>query len=279
MEAGLAAASAPVTIQTLLDGVPVAGVQVIRLPAGQQRINPIGITDTRGQLKAYDVGEWYVLVARRQGVATRLVVGQPDASGLIVMELGRQKQPAGKDPKDDGEELLGVIPWVTATVSPSNRLSLELTTSTPLQGVPGVVVHRADDAGEPVNMLVESPMQFSGGLGLGDSEGGTVEVACTNTQGDWLSSADQFAVQGVTSGEGADVYSRDGWVDLHLQPGTVASDSLAIIYAGYAPTIMPTGFTKAKVGPVLSLSVAGGAELNGESASVNVHYQIGRAHV
>jgi hypothetical protein len=122
-------------------------------------------------------------------------------------------------------------------------------------------------------MLMESPVQFSGSLGLGDSEGGTVEVACTNAQGNWLSSADQFAVEGVTPAEDADVYSRDGWVDLHLQPGTVASNSLAIIYAGYAPTIMPTGFTKAKVGPVLSLSVAGGADLNGKSAAVNVHYR------
>jgi hypothetical protein len=263
----------PVIIQVLVNGVPVGGAVVVRHPNGQERVNLLGVTDKGGGLEAYGVGIGDVLVARYKGREGRLIVENPDASAPIQIQLEGAVKLTSQGPGQSLGEDHGILVWAGASLEATNWLDLRLVAGAALLGAPLVVIHPDDGAGESVNMKATSPNDYWGAVQLADAVGGTVELRCELTGAGAISSADQFALEFVTPTNNATVYSRDGWVDLHLVAGVTTTNALALIYAGNAPVILPAGFDKVKVGPVYCLSLGNGTNLNSQSAVLNIHYR------
>jgi hypothetical protein len=265
----------PVQIQALLGGAPVGGVQWVRYPAGQDRLQVLGTTDRHGRLAVYEVAGGDVLVARTRGLERRLTVSKKDLAAPIQVELGpagNGKWPKDHDPRSSDPALRLVVSG-SVTPGPTNGFTLRVAADQALLAPPVVVLHPDDGSGLSLNMSSAGSNLFAGTVGMGPATRGTVELACQPATGEPLSAVDEFTLQGVSATNAPTLYARDGRAELHLAAGCVAADSLGLVYAGTAPAILPAGFAKVQVGPVLSIALGNSTSLNGTHALANLHYR------
>ena len=142
-----------------------------------------------------------------------------------------------------------------------------------LAGAPTVVVHLDDGPALGLPVAHAGDHTYTGAVAFGACAGGTVEISCQSTGGSTIATTDLFALHDISSTEYATFYSRDGRTEVHLQLGSTPGNSAACLYACNAPTIIPAGFDKTQVGPVLYGSLDAATDLNGQTGVVNIAYR------
>ncbi len=263
----------PAQIRATWRGAPAIGAQVIRVPAGQDRLIALGVTDRIGQLSVYDLAPGDDLVTRWRGMESRLTVPSPlDRSRPIEVGLD-QERPDGVLGPRDGSDPFGILVLPSISGPTNHLLSLTVRTAGPLIAPPSVKVYPDDATGAVVAMGGSAPNTYTGAVAVAEATGGTVEVNCEPVAGERLAAADLFTLTTVVPTNAVMLRARDGWAEFHLDPGAVTTDQPGLVYSSHAPGLSVPGPTKRQVGPVLTAALGSGLALNGTRATVNVFYR------
>ncbi|MEI7900735.1 MAG: InlB B-repeat-containing protein [bacterium] len=283
-QASLSAAeqSLPVKIEVTMNvmTVPASGANILRKPNGITRIYSLGRTNVGGFLTTWDIAPGDTLVARYNGSETVQVVGVDDvANGSIRIEIRAegglltQKGVRALDNALSTGDLGVMVSAKVATAGVNNALTLNVHASEPLAITPVMAAYPDDGTAVNVHLTLAGNNSYTGSVSIGAAVGGTFELHCQSADGEILDSTDQFVVSGVKNAESSILYSRDGWVDAHLQPGSVLVECGAVLFGCYMPTIKPDGFNKMLVGPVTFGALGSSEGLNGSSGVVNLAYR------
>ena len=160
-------------------------------------------------------------------------------------------------------------------LSPPGQIALQIAANQALSGPPGVFFRPQDGTAIPLTLTALSSSNFTGTVALGDIPGGSVELTAQSTQGQPLSSIDVFTLLPVVPTQDAEVYSRDGRLEMRLPTGAVPTDSLCVVYTSRSPTMVPSGWTARRVGPVLSISLGDTTRLHRGEAVLDLRYREG----
>lgn len=270
----VAPSTEPVRIETRTAGIPACGAYVLRKPKGVSRIYALGRTDASGFLPAWDVGVGDILVARLQGVEAEQLVRVDDLPGPIRINISPPVAPLvrkGLRTLSGGD--LGLLVSAIVEAGPTNILALRIHANEPLTASPTVTAHLDDGPAITVPVAHAGGNIWTGAVDFGTSVGGTFEISCDSTNGQHVSCTDQFSLGPLYTNAFAVLYSRDGWTEAHLQPGSAPMNCAGVLYSCYSPTIFPDGFGKLPVGPVTFACLGANEGLNGTTGVVNFTYR------
>ncbi len=263
-----------VNLEVVRHGAPIGGAQVTHQLLSRNRVSVVGRTDAAGRLSLYDLEAGDLLLVRTHGKEQAFTVRPLEP--LIVLELGTEQdaqerhQPLKTSRVDD----LAMVVACTLGPSPSDPLALRLVVNQALNGLPSATLHIDDGPGAQLDVTSLTPTSFlARGLLSASTSGGSLEWKLVGADSDLLSSADLFALRSVSPTEATTLYARSGAADVNLEAGCVASDTLGIIYEGYAPVIPPDRPSAVLIGPVVSVALGAALHLNGTSAGLNFYYR------
>ena len=263
----------PMQIQVSFNGKPAPGSPVLKKPKGSNNVNFLGVTDTVGRLRAYDISEGDMLVARYRGMESAHVVTAADLLSSININIQNPKvQIYTNILQTDLTDDLGLVIYGSVSTVPANQLTITINSNKTLAENPEVVVHLNDGPGINVTTYAIGDNRYSGTLDIGDAVGGTIELNCDSNDGQNIATTDLFALEGVTPSAYIVIRSRETRAEFHLQPGSTTVDCVGVIYTSFAPTIIPDGFDKIRVGPIFSALLGETTDLNGTAGVVNITY-------